>query len=647
MSQVRFDLLQAALAEMDWHAPPVLLIQGLRGEGDLRRVRRAIAGRYGDDGQLLVPGTVKLLEPFAGLQELVEALHARAVSAGRGDLARPHWIAIRMMAPTLAGQVLARRPEACQEYLSGDTRRRAAPAWIERCLHSVADFLFAVQAAGAGGPLAVGFPQWDSANRRVREFFALLARRARGRPVLLWAAAAGRFPDELRQQLEQQGQQVLTLNLTPEAALAPPQQPLALHRLPGADGHSVAALVAATDACCYSGLWDEVLEYGRLAFERLTAADRHLLPVLAEAYRVALSDPKLTEQHIRQQLPHAATRKQRVNLLNCLALLFGQWTVDAEAGEYYARQALAVADSADSAPARAELRLIATHGLIMVWSSMGRLQAANSAGDEALRSIEALCPWEVERARRSMVLFLMAQNCERLGQLAAAIDLYRASLRYDEDYPEYYHYLCGALVRAGRCDEALTVAAEALERNPPYWRIHMWRGQALVALGQSGAAEAEFARALDLQPGAAQVYLRRALHYHEQAQLPRAIADYSSYLLLIPDDPEALANRGSARHDAGDPAGALADLDAALRHDPNLVGALANRAAVLADLGRAPAALADLERALTIDPENPILQENRAAVQALIAQMRPASGGRAGKVSGSPGGPRSSGRQRR
>jgi len=607
--------LEAALAGMDWQDPPVLLLQGVI---DLRTVQQAIARRYGGTGQLLVPGAVRLLRPFAGVEELVEALHARAVARGRGDLADPHWIAIRTVAPRLAAQVPARRPDACQLYRPGDTRRRAAPLWVERCLHSVVDFLCAVQ----DGPLSVGFPAWERAGRRVREFFPLLARRTRGRSLLLWAAATGRFPDDLLLELRQQGRQVLMLNLLPEAALRPPQLPPALRLLPAAEGCTAAELVAAADAYCYAGLWDEVLEYSQLAFERLTRTDRRLLPVLAEAYRVALSDPRLTEQHIRQQLAHATTRKQRVNLLNCLALLFGQWTVDAEAGEYYASQALAVADSAPTLRERAELRLIASHGLIMVWSSMGRLSEANVAGEQSMRVIEALCPWEVERARRSMVLFLMAQNCERLGQVDRAIENYRASLRYDADYPEYYHYLCGALVRAGRCEEALAVAAEALERNPPYWRVHMWRGQALAALGRDGEAEAEYARALELQPGAAQVYLCRALYSHERAQLPQAIDDYTAYLRLVPDDPEALTNRGSARHDAGDPTGALADFDAALGRDPNLVGALANRATVLLDLDRAPEALACLERALAIEPENPVLQENRAAVQAQIAPVR-------------------------
>lgn len=621
MAHSHSDLLQRALTELDWDAPPVLLIQGLGPEAGLLAVGREVALRCGADGQLLVPGAVRLLQPFAGLQELVEALYARAVACGRRDLADPHWVAIRSIAPSLSDQVPARRPDACQQYRPGDTRRRAAPQWVLRCLYSLVDFLFAVQAAMGDRPLAVGFPELDVANRRVREFFALLARRSRGKPLLLWAGAPGRLPDDLLEELQGQGESVRILNVAPEAGLSPARRPPAVRMLPGADACGAAELVAVVDSYCYNGLWGEVLEYGQLAFERLHPADRHLLPVLADAYRVALQDPVLAQQHLRQQLPHAQDRKQRVNLLNYLVLLFGQWEIDAEAGEYYGREALAVADSAPTAAERAELRLIATHGLLLVWSSMGKLEAANAAGREAIEAIERLCPWEVERARRSMVLCLMGQNSERLGRLDAAIGLYRASLRYDEDYPEYYHYLCGALVRTGRYQEALAVAAEGQERNPPYWRLHMWIGQALAALGRDGEAEAEFDRALALNPAADQVYLSRALFWHERGQLRQAIADYTGYLQLTPDDPEVLTNRGSARHDAGDPEGALADFDAALRRNPRLVGALANRAAVLADLGRLREALPDLECALAIEPQNPLLQENLAALLAQISEM--------------------------
>ena len=596
------DSLQPIISMATIQLPAVLLINGAEPDLEAELARGLEAGL-----SFATTCSTCLLEPFAGLTELTEQLYAAANALGRPELALRQWIPIRLIAPGLAGQVPPRRPEAFQGYRPGDTGRRAPPGWAQRHHHGLIDLLFELQEA-TGRPLSVGFRNLHMANHQVKAFVATLVRRAARRPILVWATAGGELSGNLVPTLKSTGVAFFEVTGMPVEVVAPPAPQTA----------TVEQLAAAMDHGCNHGLWDEVIEWGRLALVQARPEHHHILPKIIETFRVAQSDPKVAEQLLLQSLPYIASLKQRVTYITYLTIMFGQWNIDPVRGNYYAALAMETANSATDPAERAELRLIATHGLILVYSNSGRIPEAQQAGAAAIRDVEAHCAWEVERVRRSMVLYLMGQNCERLGQGEAAIEYYKRSLAYDQDYPEYYHYLCAALTRVGRFAETLEVLKDAMERTPPYWRLHMWRGQALAGLGQNGEARAEFDRAIELDPTQGQPWLSRALFRHEMGDLRGAVADYTAYLQLVPGDMEALANRGSALHDLGDLAAALADLDLALERRPDLVSALVNRAALLADLGRPADALADIDRALALEPDNVIIQENRTALLAVV-----------------------------
>lgn len=569
----------------------------------------------------------QLLQPFAGLSGLVEQAFQIAEEAGQGALAAPHWIELPLLAPSLQAKIEPRRPEACFEYTPGEKRRRAGPEWTRRCFHGTIDLLFALQAALGQTPLIIGLLNLDQAGPEVREFYALLLRRAKGRPVLIWATTGGSGGAlaEAATALDLPFSRVTAGDGADEIANPLPGAPRSVAGQPptaSPDEPSVAELVAAADHYAYHGPWREIVELCQLALIRMTEADRPHLPTLLSVMRVALNGINqfpAAEQLLLQQLALTANREERVICLYHLTILHSLWQDNLDRAAFYQAEAFRAVETAQSPAERAELMIYAVHSALIVWGRQGQLERALAEGERAIADFLAHWAPERQRVQQAILLYGIAQAAEALGKDELAVDYFRRSLAADPHFPEYYHHYAAALNRLDRYSEALAVCQEAWERTPPYHWLAMCRGRALHGLGRLQEALADFNRAIELEPAIPEHHLSRALLLHEIGDLPEAIQGYTAYLTLRPDDPEALANRGSARHDTGDLPGGLADLDRAVELRPTLVAAWANRAALLADLGRLAEAQASLERALALDPANEMLLQNRDALAALAA----------------------------
>lgn len=597
-------------------AAPVMIVQGSSAEVD-RRLAAVVRRRFGRSRTLGLPCRRQRLNPFAGVTELSRQLFRLADELGQPELAFPHWIALHLFAPDLARAIPARRPEACINYDPVHLRRRVGDFWLRRCGNSLVDLIFALQDALGSKPLAIGFTEIDQAGTAGRELFALLCRRSAGRPIFIWATTRWAAAPALLESVRAAGRSPALIEAAGAVEPAPPLLAPDAPAIGVEEDLSVAELIEAADYYSIHGARTEAAEYARRALLRMGPEQAAQRPRLLEALRVCLNnqdEPEAAQQLLLQELPLATSRKYRVVLLNWLAVMHGQGTNQVPLATFYAERAMAEAERGATPAERAECRLIAAHGLVLAYAQGGRLREAQTIGLAVYADLLAHCSPETERVRQSMLLFLMAQNWERLGEPERAVEFYRSSIEVDRHYPEYYRFLVSALSGLGRHEEALAVCEEAMERTPPYWRLHTVRGQALLGLGRHEEALAEFARAIELEPRFADVYLYRALFLHEQGRLAEAVADYTAYLHLAPGNPEALANRGSARHDLGDLDGALQDLTTAVEVSPFLVAALANRAAVLADLGRPDEARDELRRALRLDPGNEILQENLASL---------------------------------
>ncbi|HWP19002.1 MAG TPA: tetratricopeptide repeat protein [Burkholderiaceae bacterium] len=85
---------------------------------------------------------------------------------------------------------------------------------------------------------------------------------------------------------------------------------------------------------------------------------------------------------------------------------------------------------------------------------------------------------------------------------------YRHALRLDPGYADAYLNLGALLCEEGRCEEALRLFDEAIERCPGDEMLHYNRAVALEGLGRFAEAIASFRKTVELQPAMADA------HYH-------------------------------------------------------------------------------------------------------------------------------------
>ena len=194
-----------------------------------------------------------------------------------------------------------------------------------------------------------------------------------------------------------------------------------------------------------------------------------------------------------------------------------------------------------------------------------------------------------------------------------------------------------ALLRLGRTDDAVRMAAELPSRHHPSPEFHRLRGRTLRSAGRHFDAEQAFREALSLAPDDAgaladvatslvgQKRHREALSFARDAVAARPDrAAYHALLGIIAEalhlDEEAERELGVARTLSPDDAephvtygftalriGKLADADAAFRHalavDPQRAEAHRGLARVLAESGKLPQARLSWAEAQSLDPE--------------------------------------------
>ncbi|MBI3042051.1 MAG: tetratricopeptide repeat protein [Betaproteobacteria bacterium] len=91
------------------------------------------------------------------------------------------------------------------------------------------------------------------------------------------------------------------------------------------------------------------------------------------------------------------------------------------------------------------------------------------------------------------------------------------------------------LIESDRCDEALSVAAGAVERNPSRYEAHLFHGLAHQKLHDPLRALACYDTAAALRPDDAELHDNRGTTFLELGRLPEAIECYERALALRPD----------------------------------------------------------------------------------------------------------------
>jgi tetratricopeptide (TPR) repeat protein len=99
-------------------------------------------------------------------------------------------------------------------------------------------------------------------------------------------------------------------------------------------------------------------------------------------------------------------------------------------------------------------------------------------------------------AQYNLAAMLQAQ-----GEIAAALDHYRAAVRLRPDDAMANNALGGALLAAGQTAEAMIPLRSAIATNPDYFPAHYNLGNALASLGRFRESIEEFLSAVRLKPG--------------------------------------------------------------------------------------------------------------------------------------------------
>lgn len=106
-------------------------------------------------------------------------------------------------------------------------------------------------------------------------------------------------------------------------------------------------------------------------------------------------------------------------------------------------------------------------------------------------------------------------------------------------------------LQAGKLDEALKRADEAVALAPKEPRAHMLRGVIHSRQRKPAEAVADFTKCLELDPKLADAYQQRGGEYFKLAKIDQSLADFDKFLELRPEERPGHWQRGIALYYAG------------------------------------------------------------------------------------------------
>ncbi len=229
--------------------------------------------------------------------------------------------------------------------------------------------------------------------------------------------------------------------------------------------------------------------------------------------------------------------------------------------------------------------------LANLWRAQGQIEAALNGYREALKRQPLAAVW-----RNYAGLLLHA------GQPAAAIEAYRATLKFTPEDPELWNSLGSALQAMRELSEAITCHHRATQLAPDYAEAHNNLGNALKDFRHPAQALGCYRRALELKPELVPAWNNLGIACLELGRVEDAMSAFRQALKLAPEFAEAHLNLGNVLKRRGQAAQAIYYYNQALAFKPDLVQAHNNLGVVLTEQGEHGLALAHLETALTLDP---------------------------------------------
>ena len=186
------------------------------------------------------------------------------------------------------------------------------------------------------------------------------------------------------------------------------------------------------------------------------------------------------------------------------------------------------------------------------------------------------------------------------------------------------------LMEAGRFEEAASLAAAFVQRNPADVEAMQLQAAVLERKGDLAGAEAVLDGAVGLEPDHPILLLERAGLRFRRGDLDGARADLAIVRPIAKGSGGLLNNLCWVQAVAGvDLEQALKDCDAALALRPNVAGYMDSRAFVLLQLGRPEEALAVYDRALELEPRQAASLYGRGLVKEALGRVEEAGADKA------------------
>ena len=205
------------------------------------------------------------------------------------------------------------------------------------------------------------------------------------------------------------------------------------------------------------------------------------------------------------------------------------------------------------------------------------------------------------------------------GNLAVAIDHYRAALRLKPDLAEARSSLGYALLLSGHPADAVAELREAVRLG--YVQAHTNLGNALTETGQFPEAIREQTEALRLEPYSPEVEVNLGNALCQSGRAAESLPHYERAIRLQPDFSEGRYNWGIALAQAGRLGEAADEFGEAAREAPANARIWNHWGAALAQAGRLPEAEARFARAAELAPRDGGAQANLGFV--LLQENRP------------------------
>jgi Flp pilus assembly protein TadD len=208
------------------------------------------------------------------------------------------------------------------------------------------------------------------------------------------------------------------------------------------------------------------------------------------------------------------------------------------------------------------------------------------------------------------------------GDLAAAIECFRAALRARPDEPAAHNSLGAALLESGDNSGAIAEFQKALALRPDYTDAEYNLGRVLAEQGDYKDAIRHFRQVLRSSPADAAAHMRLGAALQDAGDSAAALQELTAAIRLQPDLPEAHHALGRLLGMQGDAAGALEHLRKAVELQPDDADLRSDLGTALAGSGRFAEAKLEFEAAIRIDPDHETAQKNLRLVRARLGGGR-------------------------